>query len=69
LKKKIKEGFDSVADTVKNADYKGVENAVKDGGNSFVKALGDLIGVIFSTIGKIISTFFNLFLGNSWACS
>jgi len=61
IEKKIKEGFDSVADTVKNADYKGVENAVKDGGNSFVKALGDFIGVIFSTIGKIISTVFNLF--------
>ena len=61
IEKKIKEGFDSVADTVKNADYKGVENAVKHGGNSFVKALGDFIGVIFSTIGKIISTVFNLF--------
>lgn len=61
IEKKIKEGFDSVADTVKNADYKGVENAVKDGGNIFVKALGDFIGVIFSTIGKIISTVFNLF--------
>lgn len=61
IEKKIKEGFDSVADTVKNADYKGVENAVKDGGNSFVKALGDFIGVIFSNIGKIISTVFNLF--------
>lgn len=61
IEKKIKEGFDSVADTVKNADYKGVENAVKEGGNSFVKALGDFIGVIFSTIGKIISTVFNLF--------
>jgi phage shock protein PspC (stress-responsive transcriptional regulator) len=61
IEKKIKEGFGSVADTVKNADYKGVENAVKHGGNSFVKALGDFIGVIFSTIGKIISTVFNLF--------
>jgi len=61
IEKKIKEGFDSVSDTVKNADYKGVENAVKEGGNSFVKALGDFIGIIFSTIGKIISTIFNLF--------
>ena len=61
IEKKIKEGFDSVSDTVKNADYKGVENAVKEGGNSFVKALGDFIEIIFSTIGKIISTIFNLF--------
>ena len=61
IEKKIKEGFDSVSDTVKNADYKGVENAVKEGGNSFVKALGDFIGIIFSAIGKIISTIFNLF--------
>ena len=61
IEKKIKEGFDSVSDTVKNADYKGVENAVKEGGNSFVKALGDFIGIIFSTMGKIISTIFNLF--------
>ncbi|MDG1760246.1 MAG: PspC domain-containing protein [Flavobacteriaceae bacterium] len=60
IEKKIKEGFDSVSDTVKNAN-KGVENAVKEGGNSFVKALGDFIGIIFSTIGKIISTIFNLF--------
>jgi len=61
IEKKIKEGFDSVSDTVKNADYKGVENAVKEGGNSFIKALGDFIGIIFSTIGKTISTIFNLF--------
>ncbi|MDB4031873.1 PspC domain-containing protein [Flavobacteriaceae bacterium] len=61
IEKKIKEGFDSVSDKVKNADYKGVENAVKEGGNSFVKALGDFIGIIFSTMGKIISTIFNLF--------
>ena len=61
IEKKIKEGFDSVSDTVKNADYKGVENAVKEGGNSFIKALGDFIGIIFSTMGKIISTIFNLF--------
>ncbi|MDA0278721.1 MAG: PspC domain-containing protein [Bacteroidetes bacterium] len=61
IEKKIKEGFDSVSDTVKNADYKGVENAVKEGGNSFIKALGDFIGIIFSTIGKIISTIYNLF--------
>ena len=61
IEKKIKEGFDSVSDTVKNADYKGVENAVKKGGNSFIKALGDFIGIIFSTMGKIISTIFNLF--------
>ncbi|MDB4046758.1 PspC domain-containing protein [Flavobacteriaceae bacterium] len=61
IEKKIKEGFDSVSDTVKNANYKGVENAVKEGGNSFIKALGDFIGIIFSTMGKIISTIFNLF--------
>ena len=61
IEKKIKEGFDSVSDTVKNADYKGVENAVKEGGNSFIKALGYFIGIIFSTMGKIISTIFNLF--------
>ena len=61
IEKKIKEGFDSVSDTVKNADYKGVENAVKKGGNSFIKALGDFIGIIFSTMGKIIITIFNLF--------
>ncbi len=61
IEKKIKEGFDSVSYTVKNADYKGVENAVKEGGNSFIKALGDFIGIIFSTMGKIISTIFNLF--------
>ena len=50
IEKKFKEGFDNVADKVKNADY----NKVKDSTSSFFDALGKLIVVLFNVFVKLI---------------
>ena len=50
IEKKFKEGFDTVADKVKNADY----NKVKDGTSSFFDTLGDIILVLFNVFVKLV---------------
>ena len=50
IEKKIKEGYENVAETVKNVDYNKYGNKVKKGANGF-----------FSTIGQIIKTLFKIF--------
>lgn len=50
IERKVKEGFEGVADKVKNADYDAMGNKIKSSGQTF-----------FDTIGKIIMFFFKIF--------
>lgn len=50
IEKKFKEGFDNVADKVKNADY----NKVKDSTSSFFDGLGNIITVLVKVFVKLI---------------
>ncbi|MFL1896737.1 PspC domain-containing protein [Aquimarina sp. 2-A2] len=74
IEKKIKEGFNDVADSVKNVDYQKYSSKVKSSSTSFFDALGDVliflfkiaikfIGVILMIVAGVtlISLFFGLF--------
>ena len=50
IQRKVKEGFDDVADKVKNADYSKVKNT----GKSFFDTIGDIIMFFFKVFGKFI---------------
>ncbi len=50
IERKVKEGFDDVADKVKNADY----SKVKSTGKSFFDTIGDIIMFLFKVFGKFI---------------
>jgi len=50
IERKVKEGFDDVADRVKNADY----SKVKSSGKTFFDTVGDVIMFFFKIIGKFI---------------
>lgn len=54
IERKVREGFEEVADKVKNADYKKVGEKVKHGSKSFFDTLGDIIIFLFKVIGKFI---------------
>jgi phage shock protein PspC (stress-responsive transcriptional regulator) len=54
IERKVKEGFEEVADKVKNADNKKVGEKVKRGSKSFFDTLGDIIVFFFKVIGKFI---------------
>ena len=47
IEKKVKEGFDDVAEKVKNVDYEKVGSKVKDGSRSFFNAIADIIMFFF----------------------
>lgn len=49
IQRKVKEGFDDVADKVKNADY----SKVKSTGKSFFDTIGDIIMFFFKVFGKL----------------
>ncbi|WP_438712567.1 PspC domain-containing protein [Aquimarina muelleri] len=72
IEKKIKEGFDGVADTVKNVDYQKYSNKVKSSSTTFFEALGDVLlfllkifvkftGVLLIIIAGV--TLISLFIG------
>jgi phage shock protein PspC (stress-responsive transcriptional regulator) len=72
IERKVKEGFEEVADRVKNVDYEGVGQKVKSSGKTFFDTLGDIILFFFKIIGKLIgilliiigaSTLIGLFIG------
>ncbi|MGB6151979.1 MAG: PspC domain-containing protein [Pricia sp.] len=72
IERKVKEGFDDVAQKIKNVDYEGVGNKVKSSGKTFFDTIGDVILFIFKIIGKFIgilliiigaSTIIGLFIG------
>ncbi|MCM4153483.1 PspC domain-containing protein [Arenibacter sp. N53] len=54
IEKKVKEGFDDVAEKVKNVDYEKVGTKVKDSSKSFFNAIADIIMFFFKIIGKFI---------------
>ncbi len=54
IERKVKEGFDEVAEKVKNVDYEKVGNKVKNGSKTFFDTLGDIIMFLFKVFGKFI---------------
>ncbi len=54
IEKKIKEGFDGVADTVKNVDYQKYSNKVKNSSTTFFDALGDVLLFLLKIFVKFI---------------
>lgn len=54
IERKVKEGFDEVADRVKNVDYEKVGDRVKRGSRSFFDALADIFLFIFKIIAKLV---------------
>lgn len=54
IERKVKEGFDDVADKVKSVDYEKVGNKVKSSSKTFFDAFGDIIMFLFKVFGKFI---------------
>ena len=54
IEKKFKEGFDTVTDKVKNADYDKYGEKVKRGASGFFDSLGNVILGLFKVFGKFI---------------
>lgn len=72
IEKKIKEGFDTVTDKVKNADYEKMGSKVKSSTETFFEAIGNVFMFIFKIFAKLIgillliisaSTLIGLFIG------
>ncbi len=72
IEKKIKEGFDGVADTVKNVDYQKYSDKVKNSSTTFFDALGDVLLFFLKIFVKFIGviliitagiTLISLFIG------
>lgn len=72
IERKVKEGFDDVADRVKSVDYEKMGDTVKKGGKTFFDTLGDIILFLFKIFAKFIgilliiigaSTLIGLFIG------
>ena len=54
IERKVKEGFEDVADKVKNVDYEKVGNRVKSSSKTFFDTIGEIIMFLFKIIGKFI---------------
>ncbi len=54
IERKVKEGYEEVADAVKGVDYEKVGNKVKSSGQTFFDALGNLIMFFFKVFAKFI---------------
>jgi len=54
IEKKVKEGFDQVADSVKNVDYKKMGDSVKGGSQRFFNGLAEVLTVLFRLIAKLV---------------
>ncbi|TRZ41086.1 PspC domain-containing protein [Robertkochia solimangrovi] len=54
IEKKIKEGFDNVADKVKSVDYDRMGKNVKDGSRTFFDTVGNILVFLLKIIGKFI---------------
>ncbi|MEC3965909.1 PspC domain-containing protein [Flagellimonas halotolerans] len=72
IERKVKEGFDDVAEKVKSVDYDKVGNKVKSSSKTFFDTIGDIILFLFKVFGKFIgilliiigaSTLVGLFFG------
>lgn len=72
IERKVKEGFDDVAEKVKSVDYDKVGDKVKSSSKTFFDTIGDIILFLFKVFGKFIgilliiigaSTLVGLFFG------
>ena len=54
IERKVKEGFDDVAEKVKNVDYDKVGDKVKSSSKTFFDTIGDIILFLFKVFGKFI---------------
>ena len=54
IERKVKEGFEDVAEKVKSVDYDKVGQKVKSSTQTFFDTLGDIIMFLFKVIGKFI---------------
>ncbi|RXG28496.1 PspC domain-containing protein [Leeuwenhoekiella marinoflava] len=54
IQRKVKEGFDTVADSVKNVDYVKYGNKAREGAGSFASTLGKIIMFILKVFVKFI---------------
>ncbi len=54
IERKVKEGFEEVAEKVKNVDYEKVGNQVKSSSKSFFDVIGEIIMFFFKIFGKFI---------------
>ncbi len=54
IERKVKEGFDDIADRVKSVDYDKMGEKVKNGGKTFFDTLGDIVLFFFKIFGKFI---------------
>jgi phage shock protein PspC (stress-responsive transcriptional regulator) len=54
IERKVKEGFDDVADKVKSVDYEKMGDKVKSSSKTFFDTLGDVIMFLFKVFGKFI---------------
>jgi len=63
IEKKIKEGLDDVADTVKNVDYQKYSNKVKNSSTTFFDALGDVLLFVLKIFAKFIGVILLLTAG------
>lgn len=57
IEKKVREGFDGVAERVKNVDYEKMSRNVKDSSQTFFEALGNVILSILKVIAKLAGIF------------
>ncbi len=57
IEKKFKEGYENVADRVKNVDYDKYGKQIKRGSSSFFDSLGSLFVSLFKVLGKVIGVF------------
>jgi len=65
IEKKVKEGFDTVADKVKNTDYAKYGQQAKNGAQSFFEGLGNVIMFCLKVIGKLIGILLILIAGST----
>ncbi|WP_378184924.1 PspC domain-containing protein [Aquimarina sp. W85] len=63
IEKKIKEGFNDVADSVKNVDYQKYSSKVKSSSTSFFDALGDVLIFLFKIAIKFIGVLLMIVAG------
>lgn len=54
IERKIKKGFENVADSVKNADYQKYGNKVKSSSKTFFDTLGDIFMVLLTIFAKFV---------------
>ncbi len=64
IERKVKEGFDDVADKVKSVDYEKVGNKVKSSSKTFFDTIGDIIMFFFKVFAKFVGILF-LIIGAS----